>query len=60
MLLLTSSICGLFFNNFLRKKNAALAMNGGLVHRNQVSALLGLEASLVKWVSSESCSKSDR
>lgn len=42
MLLLTSSICDLFFNNFHEKKMQLLLRMVGLIHQNQVSAFLGV------------------
>lgn len=57
MLLLTSSVCGLFVNNFPRGKNAALAMNGQTNSPKLGICFLGLEGKSVKWTSPDSLSK---
>lgn len=53
MLLLTSSVCGLFFNTFPRGKIAALAING-----QTNSPKFGI-CFLVKWTNPDSVSELD-
>lgn len=57
LLLLTSSVCGLFFNNFSRGKNAALAMNGQANSPKLGICFLGLEDKSIKWTSPGSLSQ---